>query len=244
MIFYRKGDMMKRIRAAEAAKREPGKGMIHVFIAERIPVFRFGLEACLSKTPHVRVVGQADEGTKLHEQLDAGRVDVMLMDSELPGLAGFSLLRRVKEARPALSVLLMAATDDVGWLLRGIRAGASGVVAKDAPVGEFHDAIQRIYQGHTYIAESLASKLVGFYQRNEKEPLDERLSPREFEVMQWLSRGLKLSEIARKLGLSHQTITTHRRHILEKTGLRTTAGIIRYSILNGLEGREEKPGMN
>ena len=107
-------------------------------------------------------------------------------------------------------------------------------MAKTAPVEELTAAIQRVHEGHPYIAEPLAGKLVLFYQRNEQEPLDERLSPREFQVMQLLSRGLKLSEIARHLDLSHQTITTHRRHILEKTGLRTTAEIIRYGILNGL----------
>jgi two-component system invasion response regulator UvrY len=74
--------------------------------------------------------------------------------------------------------------------------------------------------------------------------LDERLSPREFEVMQLLSTGLKLSEIACKLKLSHQTITTHRRHILEKTGLRTTAEIIRYGVLHGLGAPEERAGLN
>ncbi len=74
--------------------------------------------------------------------------------------------------------------------------------------------------------------------------MDERLSPREFEVMQLLSTGLKLSEIACKLKLSHQTITTHRRHILEKTGLRTTAEIIRYGVLHGLGAPEERAGLN
>ncbi len=216
-------------------------GTINVFIAESIPIFRRGLEACLAATADMAVVGHVGEGADLDAHLEPGRFDVMLLDSGLPGLNGFALLKQVKATCPSAPVLLMAATADVGWLLRGIRAGASGVVLKDAPVEELRTAIQRVHQGHPYIAEPLAGKLVLFYQRNEKEPLDERLSPREFQVMQYLSQGLKLSEIARKLELSHQTITTHRRHILEKTGLRTTAEIIRYGILNGLG--EHKHGL-
>ena len=210
--------------------------MIRVLVAERVPIFRYGLEAVLSKTAHIRVMAHAGEAAELSRQMGCGQCDIMLMDSGLPGLNGFALLKEIKAVRPSLPVLLMAATADVAWLLRGIRAGAAGLVSKEAPVEEFCAAIQRLHQGGTYIAEPFASRLVQFYQRNEKEPLDERLSPREFEVMQWMTRGCKLSEIARRLGLSHQTITTHRRHILEKTGLRTTAEIIRYGILNGLGG--------
>lgn len=220
----------------KAADRGSAPDVINVFIAESIPVFRHGLETGLAAMPDMRVAGRASSGADLRSRLEEGTYDVMLLDSGLSGLEGFALLRQMKELFPQQPILLVAATRDVGWLLRGIRAGAAGVVTKESPLEEFRSAIRRVHAGHTYIAEPLAERLVLFYQRNEKEPLDERLSPREFEVMQWLSAGLKLSEIARKLKLSHQTVTTHRRHILEKTGLRTTAEIIRYGILHGLGG--------
>lgn len=220
------------IRAAD--EPNPHVPTIDVFVAESHPVFSYGLESCLATTPEMRVVCQVGAGAHVLPSMKGRHFDIMLLDTHLPGLEGFSLLKLVRDQFPSMPVLLMAAASDVGWLLRGIRAGASGVVSKSAPVEEMMMAIRRVHSGHPYITEPLAEKLVLFYQRNEKDPLDERLSPREFEVMQYLSRGLKLSDIARKLELSHQTITTHRRHILEKTGLRTTAEIIRYGILNGL----------
>lgn len=223
----------------QTVRRNPERGIINVFIAESVPVFRHGLEAGLAAIPDMRVSGRVSSGSDLRAHLEEGDYDVMLLDSSLSGLEGFALLRRLKELFPAQPVLLMAATRDVGWLLRGIRSGAAGVLMKESTLEEFQTAIRRVHAGHIYIDEPLAERLVLFYQRNEKEPLDERLSPREFEVMQWLSSGLKLSEIARKLNLSHQTVTTHRRHILEKTGLRTTAEIIRYGILHGLGGPAE-----
>jgi DNA-binding NarL/FixJ family response regulator len=189
-------------------------------------------------------IGHAGSGAEVPVRIEPDWCDVMLLDTGLPGLEGFSLLRQIKETSPRLPVLMMADSADVAWLLRGIRAGASGVVSKEASPDEFRSAIRRVRAGHPYIAEPLAGRLVLYYQRNEHEPLDERLSPREFEVMQLLSAGLKLSEIARKLNLSHQTITTHRRHILEKTGLRTTAEIIRYGVLHGLGSPEETPELN
>lgn len=222
---------MRRARVVAAAGETAA---ISVLIAESVPIFREGLESCLEKTPDIRVSGRAGSGSDLRAILVPGRTGVMLLDSSLSGLSGFALLQEIRHQCPAMPVLLMAATADVGWLLRGIRAGAAGVLPKEAPLDEVALAIRRVHAGNAYIGEPLAAKLILFYQRNEREPLDERLSPREFEVMQLLSAGLKLSDIARRLELSHQTVTTHRRHILEKTGLRTTAEIIRYGIINGL----------
>ena len=217
----------------------PGAGEILVLVADRHPVFRQGVAACLGETPDIRVAGQAAGGGEMAKRLAQASYHVMLLDADLPGLAGFSLLKQVKDDCPSLRILLMASVPDIGWLLRGVRAGASGMVTKEAMPVELEAAIRRIHAGEPYMAEPLARKMVLFHQRQEQEPLDERLSPREFEVMRRLSQGLKLSEIARKLQLSHQTITTHRRHILEKTGLRTTAEIIRFGVLNGLGDPDE-----
>lgn len=223
------------------AKKDVESGRIRVFVAEGQTIFRYGVQACLSEVSDMVSVGHAGEGAEVSARLEPAGCDVMLLDAGLPGLSGFELLREIKGASPLLQVLLMAGSVDVGWLLRGIRAGASGVILKEATPDEFRSAIRRVRDGQPYIAEPLAERLVLFYQRNEKEPLDERLSPREFEVMQMLASGLKLSEIARKLHLSHQTITTHRRHILEKTGLRNTAEIIRYGIIHGLDNPAARP---
>ena len=222
-------------------KKPAGSGTIRVFIAESHAIFRCGVQACLAETPDMITVGHVGAGAGLMGRLDPERCDLFLLDAGLPGLDGFEVLRQIKEEHPRLPVLLMTGSPDVGWLLRGLRAGASGVVLKEAEPAELIAAIRRVRDGHSYIAEPLTERLVLYFQKNEKEPLDERLSPREFEVMQLLAAGLKLSEIARKLELSHQTITTHRRHILEKTGLRTTADIIRYGILHGLAASAETP---
>jgi DNA-binding NarL/FixJ family response regulator len=222
-------------------KLKSGTGKIGVFIADSYPVFRHGLESHLAMTPDMTAVGQAGSGPELVAGVLASQTDVLFLDAGLKGLEGFLVLKQMKQAAPELPVLLMAASQDVRWLLRGIRAGATGVVSRASSLEEVELALRRVQAGQPYIPEQLAEQLVLFYQRNEHEPLDERLSPREFEVMQWLTKGLKLSEVARQLNISHQTVTTHRRHIQEKTGLRTTAEIIRYGILNGVGEPLDKP---
>jgi DNA-binding NarL/FixJ family response regulator len=218
-----------------SGRDQSNNGKIGVFIADSYPVFRHGLASHLNLTPDMESVGQAGTGQELLDGFQRAQASVLLLDAGLMGLDGFVLLRQFKSGYPALPVLLMSTSQDVRWLLRGIRAGANGVVAREASLEEVETAIRRVHGGHPYIPELLSEQLVLFYQRQESDPLDARLSPRELEVMQWLTRGFKLSEIARALSVSHQTVTTHRRHILEKTGLRTTAEIIRYGIMNGVE---------
>lgn len=213
---------------------ESENGKIGVFIADRYPVFRHGLESQLEGTADLRSVGQAGTGLAMKAGVESSCVSVLFLDAGLSELDGFLLLKKLKENFSNLPILLMSTSHDIRWLLRGIRAGASGVVSREAPFEEIETAIRRVHAGQTFMPESLAAQLVAYHQRNENDPLDERLSPRELEVMRWLTQGLKLSEIARQLEVSHQTITTHRRHILEKMGLRTTAEIIRYGIMNGV----------
>ena len=215
-------------------KLKSGMGKIEVFIADSYPVSRHGLQAHLAVTADMAAVGQACSGPELVAGVYGSEPDILFLDAGLRGLEGFLVLKQIKEDFPDLPVLLMEAAQDIRWLLRGIRAGASGVVSRSASLEEVEMAIRRVHAGQPYMPPPLAEQLVLYYQRNESEPLDERLSPREFEVMQWLTKGLKLSEVARQLNVSHQTVTTHRRHIQEKTGLRTTAEIIRYGILNGV----------
>jgi len=219
---------------------EAGGRPIGVFIADGYPAFRLGLESHFATTPDLVTVGQAGTGQEMMADAKSMGIKVLLLDAGLKGLANFLLLKKLKEENPSLSILLMTASLDIAWLLKGIRAGAAGVVFRESSLTEVETAIRRVQAGLPYIPAPLAEQVVLYYQRNENEPLDERLSPREFEVMQWLTQGLKLSEIARKLKVSHQTVTTHRRHILEKTGLRTTSGIIRYGILNGVEAPMER----
>lgn len=213
---------------------DSGRSKIGVFIADSYPVFRHGLEAHFAVTPDLMAVGQAGTGKEMILGIGSGRVNVLFLDAGLSGLSGFLVVKELKESHPDLSILLLSAAQDIRWLLRGIRAGATGVISREASWIEVETAIRRVHAGQPYMPGPLAEQMVLYYQRNESEPLDERLSPREYEVMQWLTLGLKLSEVARKLGVSHQTVTTHRRHILEKTGLRTTSDIIRFGILNNV----------
>lgn len=209
-------------------------GKIGVYIADRYPVFRRGLESHFADTPDLVAAGKGGTVAAMISGIKEEGVNILLLDVTLSGSEYGLIVQQLRQEYPALPILLVTESLDARGLLKGIRAGALGVVTRDASFNEMERAIRRIAAGQPYLPEWLAEQLVLHYQRHEDKPLDEKLSPREFVVMQWLTQGAKLSEIARKLNVSHQTITTHRRHILKKTGFRTTAEIIRYGILNAV----------
>ncbi|HEX3110077.1 MAG TPA: response regulator transcription factor, partial [Thermoanaerobaculia bacterium] len=115
-----------------------------------------------------------------------------------------------------------------------LRAGASGYLKKDSSAEEVNRALDRILAGKRYVGPDVAEQLATLTLFGEEKKPHERLSNREYQVFQQLSSGKTVTEIARMLTLSVKTVSTHRRHILEKMQLHTNADLVRYANQNNL----------
>ena len=145
------------------------------------------------------------------------------------------MLRGIKAEFPNLSVLIFNSQSDDLAAMRVLRAGASGYIETVSSPEELLAAIRQLQAGGTYLSHVVAEKIAAELARGgEGEKLHERLSRRELEVFRLLGGGKSVGEIARKLKISVKTVSTHRTRILEKTGMRNNADIIRYTILNSL----------
>src|SRR5262249_47155241 len=120
------------------------------------------------------------------------------------------------------------------FALRALRAGAAGYVQKASASDELVTAIRRVLGGGTFISPAMAARLALRLARGGPKAPPEVLSGREPEVFQLLGSGKSVSEVAATLNLSVKTISTHRTHILAKTGLRNNADIIRYVVTHEL----------
>jgi DNA-binding NarL/FixJ family response regulator len=121
------------------------------------------------------------------------------------------------------------------FALRALRAGASGFVEKTKAPETLLTAIRRVAAGATYVSPEIAEKLAEDVWRGGAEAMPhERLSDREFEIFQLLGSGMSATEIAHTLNLSVKTVSTHRTHILGKTGLHTNADMVEYVNSHGL----------
>ncbi len=145
----------------------------------------------------------------------ARKPDVVLMDINLPGMSGIQCTRAIKERWPEVQVMMCTVYEDDDKIFDALKAGASGYVIKRAPIEELFDAITQVHAGGSPMSATIARKVVGSFQVR-TEVNGEKLSEREMQVLDLLSEGLRMKEIADRLSLSTNTVRTHVRHIYEK----------------------------
>ena len=155
------------------------------------------------------------------------------MDFGLPGLNGADATARLKKSRPDVAVVVLSMRDDAPTVDRALRAGARGYVVKGAGVDDLCAAIRSAARGEVYLSPAVSDFVLQGYLAGEGEVTDP-LTAREREVLQLVAEGLTGREVAGRLGLAPKTVDNHRARIMDKLGIRTTAGLVRYAIHSGL----------
>lgn len=208
--------------------------MIKVLITDDHPIVRQGIKQVLEDCHDIEVLDEVGEGNELIKKIIDNEYDVILLDISLPGRNGLDLLKEIKSLKPKLYVLMLSMHPEEQYAIRALKLGASGYLTKASVSDELISAIRKAAQGKKYITPSLAEKLAFNIDIDSDKPLHYSLSDRELEVMCLLAQGKTLSDIANELSLSSKTISTYRERIMEKMGIKNTAGIIRYAIKNKL----------
>ena len=203
--------------------------MIRIAIADDHAIVRKGLRQILAETNDLAVMGEAASADELLTLLRARPFDVVVLDLTLGSRDGIDLLKQIKSEFPRLHVLILSMHAEDLFAVRALRAGACGYVQKEGAAEELLAAIRRIAAGRRYVSPAMAERIADEMVRGGSEILPhERLSDREFQVFRALGSGKSVKEIADALNLSMKTVSTHRTHILTKTGLRNNADIVSY----------------
>jgi len=200
--------------------------MIRVLIADDHAIVRDGLKRILAATPDLQVAGEAAGGDQVLALVKANDYDVAMLDMSMPGLSGLDLIKRLKQERPKLRILVLSMHGEQQYAARVLKAGAAGYLNKDSAAELLVGAIRKIAAGGMHVGEAAAASLL---QAGDKPP-HEALSDREFEVLRLLVEGLGPTEIGARLHLSVKTVSTHKTHILEKLNLGSTAELVRYAL--------------
>lgn len=207
--------------------------MIRLLIADDHAVVRAGLKRLISAAGDIQVIGEAATGPELLEKLHHHPVDVVLLDLSLGGSSGLDVLRQLKQESLRVPVLIVTMHPEEMLAVRALRAGAHGYLTKDTRPDLLLSVIRKVAAGGRYISPAVEDQLIVDVKAPEKLP-HERLSNREYQILCMITSGQKLTQIARALGVSCKTISTHRLRILEKMQLKTTAQLIYYGVCNGL----------
>jgi len=197
--------------------------MIRVFLADDHPIVRTGLKALLSLADDIAVVGEAIDGRKvlIAAEAEGWPVDVLVLDISLPQVNGIEVLRRLRETRPELPVLMLSMYAEDQYARRLVDLGAAGYVSKDRSEDELIAAIRVVAGGGLYISRRAA--------RTSGAAGGGGLTPRQHQIFTLLVEGQGVSDIAAQLDVSVSTVSTHVGQIKRTFGVRTVAEIVSYA---------------
>ena len=221
---------------------------IRVAIVDDQAMVRAGFTSLLDAEPDIEVVGDAADGEAAVELVCRLKPDVTLMDIRMPLLDGISATRRLVEARVETRVLVLTTFDLDQYVFDALRAGASGFLLKDATAEELASAIRVVAAGESLLAPGVTRRVIdAFVRRAPTSPratVDPRLSsltPREFEVLGLIARGLSNLDIAERLYVSEGTTKTHVSNLLAKLGLRDRVQAVVFAYEVGVVVPGEQP---
>jgi DNA-binding NarL/FixJ family response regulator len=207
---------------------------MRVLIADDHAVFRRGLRETLSETFSKLTFGEAKTAQETVESVKRQDWEIVILDISMPGKSGLDILDDLKRLRPRLPVLLLSMHPEEQYAKRALKAGASGYLTKDSVPEELKLAVRRVLTGGRYVSSAMAERLAYDLREGADKPAHELLSDREFQVLRMIASGKTVKQIASEISLSVKTVSTYRTRILEKTGMKTTAELIRYALQSHL----------
>jgi len=219
-------------------EKEPNvNAAVRVLVVDDDPLVRAGLAMVIGGSPDLTVVGEAGDGSEVAAAVDAYAPDVVLMDIRMPTLDGLAATERLRARPDPPEVIVLTTFDADEYVLRALRAGASGFLLKHTPPAEILRAISRVAAGEPILSPTVTRQLIAHLsdtsaaarQRHATTALDQ-LSEREREVAIAVGRGKSNAEIAGELFMSVATVKAHITHILTKldVGNRTQIALLAH----------------
>lgn len=226
---------------------------ISLVLVDDHPVFRQGLRNLFATEEDINVVAEGASGEQALQLVHTFQPDVLLLDINLPGINGLQATSRLKADHVPTAIVLLTAYDDMEQVLHAMRSGASAYCPKDIEPEVLVDVVRKAAAG-LYVAgnrvfdrEGLKNWLdagveaaTGPYMVDPGEHFVP-LSPREMEILQFVTKGKSNKEIAQSLGISHQTVKNHMTSILKKLDVRDRTQAAVYALRRGWVRADNQP---
>ncbi|VTR75407.1 response regulator [Cellulomonas hominis] len=199
---------------------------VRVLLVDDEELVRTGLRLVLGADPAVEVVGEAEDGEQAVRLVARTEPDVVLMDIRMPRMDGLTALRRMREDRPRLAVVVLTTFDTDDMVLTALRDGATGFLLKNTSPPDLVAAVRAVAAGRPMLSPSVTAQLIRAVGSGPDRTTTadarhqlETLTERELEVARAVARGLSNADIATELYMSVGTVKTHIGHLFDKLGL-------------------------
>ena len=190
--------------------------MIRVFVADAHPIVHKGLKAVFRNSNEIRIVGKGLHYRDLVDYIRSKKVDIVVLEIELPGFEEIRTLRKLKDQYTKVRFLVFTALSEEIYAISALKYGASGFLCKDNPLNKIKDAILKISTGGVYITNELAEYMAFNETGANPRALINQLSEREIQVLRLLVNGKRNKEIAISLSISDKTVSTYRSRLMKK----------------------------
>ncbi len=204
---------------------------IRLLIVERRPIVREGICRLIAGMPDIELAAAVADSVNALRFTRQLPLDVVLLSTSIRGRGFFDTLKRIRAARPEVSVVVLGGRSESGHAARAHTMGASGYLSDDSATADLLAAVRTAHEERRGSAEDTADNPSD---RHSDTPDHARLSHREYEVLCLMGAGRAVGAIAPALGLSVKTVSTYRSRLQRKLKLGSSAEIIRYAIEHNL----------
>lgn len=211
---------------------------IKIAIADDYKIFREGLKVGLSADENMQVIFEADNGEDLLKGLETITPDIIIMDLKMPIMDGMEATKEVRKKYPGMKVLVVSMYEDDKFIIHLMEIGANGYLLKNAEPDEIRRSIYSVHENGYYfndlVNKALLKKLV--LKNNLKPSFNQNveLTEREIEVLKLICEEKTAAEIAKDIFLSPRSVEGIRQRLIEKIGVRNTAGLVMFAAKNGI----------
>lgn len=215
--------------------------MIKILLCDDHPLVLEGMKLILQEERGIEIVGCVFNGQQALDFIADQEVDILIMDVNMPVLNGLETLKLINKDNYDVHVILLSMLDDGPIIKQAIQYGCKAYLLKNASKKEIMETIEVVSQGGSKFDEQLLLEILSLKKskaRRKKNALFPSLSRREKEILELIIDEYTTGQIAEQLFISFGTVETHRRNMLNKLGLKNTAGLVRTALEFDLLGEE------
>lgn len=211
---------------------------IRIAVVDDHEIFGKAISDALMYENNFNVVFLAENGVELLFELDKNPVDIVILDLNMPVMAGKETLLLTKRKHPEIKIIVLSSYDDHYIILDSLKNGANAYLSKHCGIDELIDAIHGVMEKGFYFTEKFPQKLILEYTEKENGTLNtlksKELSKRELDILRLICKEKCSREISESLHISERTVENHRYKISKKIGTSHGVGMLIYALQNGL----------